>query len=196
MTIMAALIFFAIVITMSIVGVAISIPIAIGIVLIILANTFGKSIGVGIAPVFWSVYTAITAIHCSILIAANVFLEKANRTEISQLVGNYVIVSIIAICGVVFKMIWFNCPRWISTSVYIGMGWISVFIIIPLYKSIALGGVQLLLAGGILYTIGAVIYGLKPKYLKFKNLGYHEIFHIFILLGSLCHFIAVYKYVI
>ena len=108
----------------------------------------------------------------------------------------FAIVSIIAICGVVFKMIWFNCPRWISTSVYIGMGWISVFIIIPLYKSIALGGVQLLLAGGILYTIGAVIYGLKPKYLKFKNLGYHEIFHIFILLGSLCHFIAVYKYVI
>ena len=97
MTIMAALIFFAIVVTMSIVGVAISIPIAIGIVLIILANTLGKSIGIGIAPVFWSVYTAITAIHCSILIAANVFLEKANRTEISQLVGNYVIVSIIAI---------------------------------------------------------------------------------------------------
>ena len=97
MTIMAALIFFAIVITMSIVGVAISIPIAIGIVLIILTNTFGKSIGVGFAPVFWSVYTAITAIHCSILIAANVFLQKANRTEISQLVGNYVIVSIIAI---------------------------------------------------------------------------------------------------
>ena len=97
MTIMAALIFFAIVVTMSLVGVAISIPIAIGIVLIILANTLGKSIGIGIAPVFWSVYTAITAIHCSILIAANVFLEKANRTEISQLVGNYVIVSIIAI---------------------------------------------------------------------------------------------------
>ena len=97
MTIMAALIFFAIVVTMSIVGVAISIPIAIGIVLIILANTLGKSNGVGIAPVFWSIYTVITAIHCSILIAANVFLEKANRTEISQLVGNYVIVSIIAI---------------------------------------------------------------------------------------------------
>ena len=106
------------------------------------------------------------------------------------------IVSAIAICGVLFKMIWFNCPRWISTSVYIGMGWISVFIVIPLYKSIALGGILLLLAGGILYTIGAVIYGLKPKSLKFKNLGFHEIFHIFILLGSLCHFIAVFEYVI
>ena len=106
------------------------------------------------------------------------------------------IVSGIAICGVVFKMVWFNCPRWLSTSVYIGMGWISVFIVIPLYKSIALGGILLLLAGGISYTIGAIIYGLKPKALKFKNLGFHEIFHIFILIGSLCHYIAVFEYVI
>ena len=106
------------------------------------------------------------------------------------------IVSGIAICGVVFKMVWFNCPRWLSTSVYIGMGWISVFIVISLYKSIALGGILLLLAGGISYTIGAIIYGLKPKALKFKNLGFHEIFHIFILIGSLCHYIAVFKYVI
>ena len=106
------------------------------------------------------------------------------------------IVSGIAICGVVFKMVWFNCPRWLSTSVYIGMGWISVFIVIPLYKSIALGGILLLLAGGISYTIGAIIYGLKPKALKFKGLGFHEIFHIFILIGSLCHYIAVFKYVI
>ena len=106
------------------------------------------------------------------------------------------IVSGIAICGVVFKMVWFNCPRWLSTSVYIGMGWISVFIVIPLYKSIALGGILLLLAGGISYTIGAIIYGLKPKASKFKNLGFHEIFHIFILIGSLCHYIAVFKYVI
>ena len=89
------------------------------------------------------------------------------------------VISTIAICGVLFKMIWFNCPRWISTSIYIGMGWIS-----------------LLVLGGILYTIGAVIYGLKPRALKFKNLGFHEIFHIFILLGSLAHFFAVFKYVI
>lgn len=93
-------------------------------------------------------------------------------------------------------MIWFNCPRWISTSIYIGMGWISIFIIVPLYNSIALGGIALLVLGGILYTIGAVIYGLKPRALKFKNLGFHEIFHIFILLGSLAHFFAVFKYVI
>ena len=108
----------------------------------------------------------------------------------------FTVVATIAVCGVLFKMIWFNCPRWISTSIYIGMGWISVFMIKPLYNSMPFGGVFLLLLGGIFYTIGAVIYGLKPSALKFKNLGFHEIFHIFILLGSLCHFISVFEYVI
>ena len=104
----------------------------------------------------------------------------------------FITISTIAICGVIFKMIWFNCPRWISTIIYIGMGWISVFIINPLYNSIPLGGIILLILGGILYTIGGIIYGIKPKKLKFKNFGFHEIFHIFILLGSLCHFLSVY----
>ena len=106
------------------------------------------------------------------------------------------IIATIAVCGVLFKMIWFKCPRWISTCVYIGMGWIAIFIMKPLYNSISFGGILLLVLGGVFYTIGAVIYGLKPKAIKFKNLGFHEIFHIFILLGSLCHFISVYKYVI
>lgn len=106
------------------------------------------------------------------------------------------IISTIAVCGVLFKMIWFNCPRWISTCIYIGMGWIAVFVIKPLYQAIPFGGVMLLVLGGVFYTIGAVIYGIKPKALQFKSLGFHEIFHIFIILGSLCHFFAVFKYVI
>lgn len=108
----------------------------------------------------------------------------------------FTVVATIAVCGVLFKMIWFNCPRWISTCIYIGMGWISIFMIKPLYSSMPFGGIFLLLLGGIFYTIGAVIYALKPSSLKFKNLGFHEIFHIFILLGSLCHFISVFEYVI
>lgn len=108
----------------------------------------------------------------------------------------FTIIASIAICGVLFKMIWFNCPRWISTCIYVGMGWISIFIIKPLYSAIPFEGVFLLVLGGIFYTIGAVIYAIKPSALKFKNLGFHEIFHIFILLGSLCHFISVFEYVI
>lgn len=108
----------------------------------------------------------------------------------------YSIIAVIAICGVLFKMIWFNCPRWISTGIYVGMGWMSLLIIKPLYNSISSQGLFLLILGGIFYTIGAIIYGIKPKVLNFRNLGYHEIFHIFILLGSACHFISVFKFVI
>ena len=106
------------------------------------------------------------------------------------------VIVTIAVCGVLFKMIWFNCPRCISTCIYVGMGWIAVFVIKPLYQAIPFGGVMLLILGGVFYTIGAVIYGAKPKALQFKKLGFHEIFHIFIILGSLCHFFAVFKYVI
>ena len=106
------------------------------------------------------------------------------------------IITTIAVCGVLFKMIWFNCPRWISTCIYVGMGWISVLLIKPLCESIPFGGIFLLILGGILYTIGAVIYGAKPSALKLKKLGFHEIFHIFIILGSLCHFFSVFQYVI
>ena len=105
------------------------------------------------------------------------------------------VISTIAICGVLFKMIWFNCPRWISTSIYIGMGWIALFSF-PLYKVISLYAFLWLLLGGIFYTIGGIIYGLKPKTLKLGRFGHHEIFHIFIIVGSLCHFISVFYYVL
>lgn len=106
------------------------------------------------------------------------------------------IISIMAIAGVLFKMIWFNSPRWLSTMFYIGMGWIAVFVMSPLATAISEAGVLLLLLGGVLYTIGGVIYALKPNFLKFKNLGFHEIFHIFILLGSLSHFLCIFMFVI
>ena len=108
----------------------------------------------------------------------------------------FCVVSGIAIAGVLFKMLWFNCPRWLSTSIYIGMGWISIFIIGPLSKAISPQGVFYLALGGIFYTIGGIIYGLKPKFLNFKYLGFHDIFHIFVMLGSLTHFYCVFKYVI
>ncbi|MGL4991916.1 MAG: PAQR family membrane homeostasis protein TrhA [Sarcina sp.] len=106
------------------------------------------------------------------------------------------LIAILTIIGIIFKMFWFNCPRTLSTSIYIFMGWISVVIIVPLYNSISLYGVLWLIFGGISYTIGGIIYAIKPKFLTFKNWGFHEIFHLFILLGSLCHFICIYFYVL
>ncbi|MDD7795961.1 PAQR family membrane homeostasis protein TrhA [Clostridium sp. 'White wine YQ'] len=106
------------------------------------------------------------------------------------------IIMSIAVIGIIFKMIWFNCPRWLSTLIYILMGWIAVFAIVPLYSAISLNGVLLLVLGGVLYTVGGLIYAIKPKILTFKYLGFHEIFHIFILLGTLAHFFCIFKYVI
>ena len=108
----------------------------------------------------------------------------------------FLIMITLAIVGIIFKLCWFNCPCWVDSVMYIGMGWIALFMIKPL--AAILPGISLfwLVLGGILYTIGGVIYALKPKCLYFKYLGFHEIFHIFIMLGSLCHFLCIYLYVI
>ncbi len=106
------------------------------------------------------------------------------------------IIFMAAVAGVCFKLIWFNCPRWISTIIYVAMGWISIFLIVPLYKALSLQGIALLIGGGVFYTIGALIYATKPEFLKSKHLGFHEIFHVFIMLGTLTHFFCVFKYVI
>ena len=85
--------------------------------------------------------------------------------------------------------------RILSTLMYIGMGWISLGAI-PFFKNIPALALIWLAIGGVIYTIGGIIYALKPKFLEFNNLGFHEIFHIFILLGSLCHFISIFFYLL
>lgn len=108
----------------------------------------------------------------------------------------FIVISIMAVAGVLFKMIWFKSPRWLSTMFYIGMGWMAAFVMSPLAKIISGKGVFFLVLGGVLYTIGGIIYAAKPKFLKFKHIGFHEIFHIFILLGSLSHFLCIFMYVL
>ncbi|KUP05174.1 hemolysin [Bacillus coahuilensis p1.1.43] len=108
----------------------------------------------------------------------------------------FAIIHGLAVAGIVFKLVWFHSPRWISTIIYIAMGWIVVLFIYPLAQTMESTGIGLLVTGGVLYTIGGVIYGLKPGFLKFKVMGFHEIFHIFILLGSLFHFLCVFHYVL
>ncbi|MBC6971734.1 MULTISPECIES: PAQR family membrane homeostasis protein TrhA [unclassified Bacillus (in: firmicutes)] len=101
-----------------------------------------------------------------------------------------------ALCGIIFKMFWFNCPRWLSTAIYLMMGWLIVLFFPPLSENLSIEGILFLVLGGVFYTIGGFIYGAKPKWLEFKYMGHHEIFHIFVLLGSLAHFVCVYCYVI
>ena len=91
---------------------------------------------------------------------------------------------------------WFDCSRWLQTSMYIGMGWASIFMLKPLCVNLPAMSIFWLVFGGVLYTIGGIIYGAKPKKLKIGKFEFHEIFHIFIILGSLSHFISVFCYVI
>lgn len=105
------------------------------------------------------------------------------------------LIVILTILGILFKMVWFNCPRILSTLMYIGMGWISLGAI-PFFKNIPALALIWLAIGGVIYTVGGIIYALKPKFLEFNHLGFHEIFHIFILLGSLCHFISIFFYLL
>ena len=108
------------------------------------------------------------------------------------------IISIVwglALVGIILKMFWINMPRWLSTFFYIGMGWIALFALQPLYKSLSFGGFSFLALGGIMYTVGGIIYGLKKPNIS-SNFGFHELFHIFVMLGSACHYWAVFKYVL
>lgn len=108
----------------------------------------------------------------------------------------FAVIMTIAVSGVIFKMVWFDCPRWLSTFLYIVMGWMIIFVAAPLSSNIEAIGMFLLVLGGIIYTVGGVIYATEPKFLASKYMGFHEIFHIFILLGTLAHFISVYFYVL
>ncbi len=95
------------------------------------------------------------------------------------------------------KIFWMNAPRWLSTLIYVGMGWLAVAAFIPLKRAIGWGGLGMLLAGGIVYTIGAVIYALKkPNLAILKSFGFHEIFHVFVMLGSAFHIAFMFLYVL
>lgn len=108
----------------------------------------------------------------------------------------FTIMAITAVCGVVFKMVWFKCPRWLTSTIYIVMGWFSITMLPSLITTLSTAGIVWLVLGGVAYTIGGVIYGLKSEKLRIGALGFHEIFHIFVILGSLCHFISVFNYVL
>jgi hemolysin III len=101
----------------------------------------------------------------------------------------------IASIGIVIKLFWMNAPRWLSTIIYLLMGWLSVLIIYPLINALSVEALIWLLIGGIFYTIGAIIYALKKPDPFPGYLGFHEIFHLFVLLGTFSHFWLMYKFI-
>ncbi|KUK66095.1 MAG: Channel protein, hemolysin III family [Parcubacteria bacterium 34_609] len=109
-----------------------------------------------------------------------------------------IVIWVLALAGIgtiFLKSFWSKTPRWFATSLYILMGWLAVIIIYPLYLSIGIKPVLILLLGGLFYSIGAIIYAIKKPNIT-KGFGFHEIFHIFVLLGTITHFLGVYNYLI
>ena len=104
----------------------------------------------------------------------------------------------IALLGGVFKLFWVYCPKWVSSILYIGMGWACIFAFSHIWETMPTGGFVWLLVGGIVYTIGGILYGLKLKTFdkRFKNFGHHEIFHLFVMGGSICHFVVMFVFVL
>lgn len=100
----------------------------------------------------------------------------------------------IAIVGIFIKAFWVYCPKWVSSILYIGMGWTCVLAFGQMLNGLSTAEFGWLLAGGIIYTIGGIIYALKlPIFnMKHKNFGSHEIFHLFVMGGSACHFVVMY----
>lgn len=103
----------------------------------------------------------------------------------------------IAIVGMLIKAFWITCPKWFSSMIYIAMGWVCVLVFGQLLDTLPTAAFLWLLAGGIIYTVGGVIYALKLPLFNahHKYFGSHEIFHLFVMGGSICHFIFMYAYV-
>lgn len=104
----------------------------------------------------------------------------------------------IAIFGILLKFLWITCPKWFSSMLYIAMGWVCLGVFGTLWDVLPHAAFLWLLAGGVFYTVGGVIYALKLPIFngRHKYFGSHEIFHLFVMAGSICHFIFMYLYVV
>lgn len=147
---------------------------------------------------------------------ANLVLKRIDHCNIFLLIaGSYTPICVMALppekgaglllfiwsaafLGIIFKLFFVTCPKWVSSVLYIAMGWACVSYI-PLLARSMQGGFLWLLAGGIFYTVGGVIYAMRLnlfKKLSRVGFGNHELFHLFVMAGSLCHYLMIYLYLL
>lgn len=141
------------------------------------------------------------------------FLQNIDHMMIYILIaGTYTPLCLVPLRGVwgwtIFGIIWgctligvamhnfYHAPRWLSTLIYGIMGWLVVAAFWPLLQNLNLSGMLWLLAGGLFYSIGAVIYTLKWPFSNARWFGFHEIFHLWVMAGSFCHFWLMYKFIL
>jgi len=100
----------------------------------------------------------------------------------------------LALAGTITQSFYINAPRWLTTAIYLGMGWIVVMGFKPLHANLGSWGVLFLVSGGIIYSLGGLIYALKkPNISKYFN--FHDLWHVFVLGGAFMHFLAIYFFV-
>lgn len=102
----------------------------------------------------------------------------------------------IALVGIFIKGFWITCPKWFSSVLYIAMGWSCLSVLGQLFSLLPLHAFLWLLAGGLIYTAGGIIYALRLPLFDSRHpmFGLHEIFHLFVMAGSLCHFVFMFCY--
>ena len=103
----------------------------------------------------------------------------------------------IAAVGILINACWITCPKWFSSLIYIAMGWVCILAITKIIQALPKAGFLWLLAGGIIYTLGGIIYAMKLPLFnnRHRYFGSHEIFHLFVMGGSLCHYVMMYRFV-
>ena len=133
--------------------------------------------------------------HCSIYL-----LIAGSYTPICTTVlredGGIPLLSVIwalAFAGIILTIAKLDIPRWLTSVIYLVMGWLSLTAVVPLVRLLPTAGMVWLVLGGVLYTVGGVLYAVKWPGRNNPRFGCHEIFHVFILLGSLCHFFLMYQ---
>lgn len=96
-----------------------------------------------------------------------------------------------AVLGVVFRVFWLSAPRWLYTPLYVGLGWVAVFVLPQILSGGGTAALVLVLVGGLAYTLGGLVYALKRPRLNPRWFGFHEVFHALTVVGYAAQYIAV-----
>ena len=160
-------------------------------------------------------YTASTLYHCLRTgVRGRIALRKYDHISIYFLIaGSYTPICALmlpqdggipmlaaiwtaALAGTVLSVAWISAPRWLTSAIYLLMGWMALFLLPSLLRHMPAEGMFWLVLGGVLYTVGGVLYAVKWPGRDNPRFGCHEIFHVFILLGSIAHFFLMYRVVV
>jgi hemolysin III len=96
-----------------------------------------------------------------------------------------------ALAGIVLTLVWIGSPRWLTAAAYVALGWFSLIAVPQIVDRAGLGALALLAAGGVAYTAGAVVYARRRPDPRPATFGYHEIFHVLVVVAAAAHFVAV-----